>query len=320
MAIAKAERLMNLALCLLGTRRPLSKRELRGSIEAYLEAGSDDSFNRMFERDKDDLRELGLVIETVEGLATVRSALEGSMSAEIATRRSDEELAQLRTAFAHMEETIDDDLAYSRRTRLPQPRDDPVGQSARREHHQHPVPARPGQQSVRRCARRASFDQTLVEHGRVLEAIEAGDSPAAEAAMRTHIIDAWMRRRPPNAKHGYAQQFSPGATPRRTAASSARPESGVERQLARRGARPPLLGRGIPRHARLVRLVVVADVLVVAEDHVAAHEDREVADAALGDRGLDLGPDVAMQVEVLLALLGHEARGHAESLDRHSSL
>ncbi|WP_073222084.1 MULTISPECIES: helix-turn-helix transcriptional regulator [unclassified Streptomyces] len=68
MAIAKAERLMNLALCLLGTRRPLSKRELRGSIEAYLEAGTDDSFNRMFERDKDDLRELGLVIETVENL------------------------------------------------------------------------------------------------------------------------------------------------------------------------------------------------------------------------------------------------------------
>ncbi|MBL1101873.1 helix-turn-helix transcriptional regulator [Streptomyces coffeae] len=74
MAIAKAERLMNLALCLLGTRRPLTKRELRGSIEAYLEAGgaasggNDDAFNRMFERDKDDLRELGLVIETVEGI------------------------------------------------------------------------------------------------------------------------------------------------------------------------------------------------------------------------------------------------------------
>ncbi|MCH0539442.1 WYL domain-containing protein [Streptomyces sp. MUM 203J] len=77
MAIAKAERLMNLALCLLGTGRPLSKRELRGSIEAYREAfghgdgaaqTSEDSFNRMFERDKDDLRELGLVIETVENL------------------------------------------------------------------------------------------------------------------------------------------------------------------------------------------------------------------------------------------------------------
>ena len=68
MAIAKAERLMNLALCLLGTRRPLSKRELRESIEAYLEANSEDAFSRMFERDKDDLRELGLVIETVENL------------------------------------------------------------------------------------------------------------------------------------------------------------------------------------------------------------------------------------------------------------
>ncbi|GHJ38756.1 YafY family protein [Streptomyces sp. TS71-3] len=81
MAIAKAERLMNLALCLLGTRRPLSKRELRDSIEAYVEAaaasrgtsaaggsGSDDSFNRMFERDKEDLRELGLVIDTVENI------------------------------------------------------------------------------------------------------------------------------------------------------------------------------------------------------------------------------------------------------------
>jgi proteasome accessory factor B len=68
MAIAKAERLMNLALCLRGSGRPLSKRELRASIEAYIEAGSEDAFNRMFERDKDDLRELGMVIETVEGL------------------------------------------------------------------------------------------------------------------------------------------------------------------------------------------------------------------------------------------------------------
>jgi proteasome accessory factor B len=68
MAIAKAERLMNLALCLMNTRRPLSKRELRSSIEAYREIHSDDAFNRMFERDKDDLRELGLVIETVDSL------------------------------------------------------------------------------------------------------------------------------------------------------------------------------------------------------------------------------------------------------------
>nr|WP_202447799.1 WYL domain-containing protein [Streptomyces sp. SID5468] len=59
---------MNLALCLMNTRRPLSKRELRSSVEAYREITSDDAFNRMFERDKDDLRELGLVIEIVESL------------------------------------------------------------------------------------------------------------------------------------------------------------------------------------------------------------------------------------------------------------
>ncbi|BBA96156.1 hypothetical protein RVR_1328 [Actinacidiphila reveromycinica] len=68
MAIAKAERLMNLALCLMNTRRPVSKRELRASIEAYHEVTSDEAFNRMFERDKDDLRELGLVIDTVESI------------------------------------------------------------------------------------------------------------------------------------------------------------------------------------------------------------------------------------------------------------
>jgi proteasome accessory factor B len=68
MAIAKAERLMNLALCLMSARRPVSKRELRASVEAYHEIGSDDAFNRMFERDKDDLRELGMVIDTVESL------------------------------------------------------------------------------------------------------------------------------------------------------------------------------------------------------------------------------------------------------------
>jgi predicted DNA-binding transcriptional regulator YafY len=76
MPIAKSERLMNLALCLMNTKRPLSKRELRDSIEAYREAAdsaSEDSFNRMFERDKDDLRELGLIIDVDE------NALDGEL-------------------------------------------------------------------------------------------------------------------------------------------------------------------------------------------------------------------------------------------------
>ena len=49
----------------------------------------------------------------LDELATVRSALEGSMSATVASRRSDEDLDQLRTALEHMAATIDDQEAYN---------------------------------------------------------------------------------------------------------------------------------------------------------------------------------------------------------------
>jgi DNA-binding GntR family transcriptional regulator len=38
---------------------------------------------------------------------------------------------------------------------------------------------------------------TLDEHARILRAIERGDAPAAENAMREHIRVAWQRRRLP---------------------------------------------------------------------------------------------------------------------------
>ncbi|NYI03995.1 helix-turn-helix transcriptional regulator [Allostreptomyces psammosilenae] len=66
MAIAKSERLMNLTLRLMTAKQPLSKKRLRHDIEAYREVAGDEAFNRMFERDKDELREMGLVIETAE--------------------------------------------------------------------------------------------------------------------------------------------------------------------------------------------------------------------------------------------------------------
>src|SRR6478752_277491 len=45
-------------------RRPLSKAELRELISDYRTATSDESFERMFERDKDDLREMGIPLVT----------------------------------------------------------------------------------------------------------------------------------------------------------------------------------------------------------------------------------------------------------------
>lgn len=57
---------MNLVMTLLWTRRPLGRHELRRTVEQYRLAPSDEAFERMFERDKDELRELGVPLETVE--------------------------------------------------------------------------------------------------------------------------------------------------------------------------------------------------------------------------------------------------------------
>ena len=57
----KSERLVNLTIALLATKRYLTKAEIFKSIEGY--EGSDESKERMFERDKDDLRSLGIDIE-----------------------------------------------------------------------------------------------------------------------------------------------------------------------------------------------------------------------------------------------------------------
>jgi proteasome accessory factor B len=58
----KTERLLNLILALKSARRPVSKQRLRQSIDDYRNASSVEAFDRMFERDKDDLRELGIQV------------------------------------------------------------------------------------------------------------------------------------------------------------------------------------------------------------------------------------------------------------------
>ena len=62
MTADKAERLMNLTICLLSTKRFVSKAEIRTTVQAYQDS-TDSSFERMFERDKDELRALGVPIE-----------------------------------------------------------------------------------------------------------------------------------------------------------------------------------------------------------------------------------------------------------------
>lgn len=61
---AKTERLLNLVICLLYTRRPLSKARIREAVPQYAQTVSTEAFDRMFERDKDELRELGIPLRT----------------------------------------------------------------------------------------------------------------------------------------------------------------------------------------------------------------------------------------------------------------
>jgi proteasome accessory factor B len=64
MAAERTERLINLVICLLHTRSYLSAERLREIIPGYSDAASDEAFKRMFERDKEDLRDLGIPLET----------------------------------------------------------------------------------------------------------------------------------------------------------------------------------------------------------------------------------------------------------------
>jgi proteasome accessory factor B len=64
MAAERTERLINLVICLLHTRSFITAERLREIIPGYGEAASDEAFKRMFERDKEDLRDLGIPLET----------------------------------------------------------------------------------------------------------------------------------------------------------------------------------------------------------------------------------------------------------------
>ena len=62
MTARKSERLLNLLITLLVTRSYVSKERLRAAIEPYREVGVE-AFEKMFERDKEELRSLGVPIE-----------------------------------------------------------------------------------------------------------------------------------------------------------------------------------------------------------------------------------------------------------------
>ena len=65
MATDRTERLLNLVLCLLGARQPVDRGRIRSAVPGYSESASDEAFERMFERDKEELRGMGIPLDTV---------------------------------------------------------------------------------------------------------------------------------------------------------------------------------------------------------------------------------------------------------------
>ncbi|MEJ5944980.1 WYL domain-containing protein [Pseudokineococcus basanitobsidens] len=66
-AAQRTERLLNLVIALLSTRRWLRKDQIRQAVPQYAEARGDEAFDRMFERDKEELRDLGVPLVTGAG-------------------------------------------------------------------------------------------------------------------------------------------------------------------------------------------------------------------------------------------------------------
>ncbi len=55
---------MNLVIALLSTRGYITAEKIRSSVAGYADSASDEAFSRMFERDKNELRDLGIPLET----------------------------------------------------------------------------------------------------------------------------------------------------------------------------------------------------------------------------------------------------------------
>jgi len=63
--IDRSERLLTLVVALLGSEVPVSRPAIRAGVPGYAASPSDSAFERMFERDKDELRSMGVPIDTV---------------------------------------------------------------------------------------------------------------------------------------------------------------------------------------------------------------------------------------------------------------
>lgn len=145
MASSKEERLVNLVICLLSAHNFVPAEKIRRAVAGYADCPSDEAFSRMFERDKAELRDLEIPLETgylstlnpVEGYRINRDAYELPdieltteeaaavavamglwQSPELATATAGAVL-KLRAAGVDVDAGVDDGVAFTAPTALP---------------------------------------------------------------------------------------------------------------------------------------------------------------------------------------------------------
>ena len=105
--VERTERLLNVVFCLLGSARPIARADIRRLVSGYDLDASDAAFERMFERDKDELRGMGIPVETV---LDANGEVEGYLIARQTTPEdlsfTADELALLALAAASWQEAI----------------------------------------------------------------------------------------------------------------------------------------------------------------------------------------------------------------------
>ncbi len=123
---AKTERLVNLTVALLSSRRPLTFAELRQRMGEW-DDGAFESMRRKFERDKDELRRLGVPIDTVESPdGEVAYLIDADDYALPDTELTVEQMTVLAVAFQLVEGGVDR-LVFSRlAARAPDPEEQPA--------------------------------------------------------------------------------------------------------------------------------------------------------------------------------------------------
>lgn len=135
----------------------------------------------------------------LDDLSVVRGALEAAMAASAAQCAGDEQKTRLREALDAMAEKVDDSAAFREADVLfhiavMELSGNSLADNIARVLITHAV----GSDRFTGVDPAHAFELTLAEHGKILDAITAGDAEAARIAMSEHVLGSWERRRLPS--------------------------------------------------------------------------------------------------------------------------